>query len=116
MVEPVSASAGVTSSTVFSLRKEESRSTEDLGSVGSSSSAMLEPSGESSCACVRDDAEQTCVVLSQCTSVPLSAPADHFPGPVFSSPGICSIKTCPGQEYNLKPSYACELNCSVTGC
>lgn len=98
------------SSTVFSLRKEEPHGTEDLGSAWSSSSAMLEPSGDSNCACVRDDTEQICLALSQRTCVPLLAPADHFPGTAFSSPGICSSKTCPSQEYSLKPSYACELN------
>lgn len=44
MAEPVSASPSVVSSTVSSLRKEEARGTEDLGSVWSSSSTVLEPS------------------------------------------------------------------------
>lgn len=65
MVEPVSVSLDVTSSTVFSLRKEEPHGTEDLGSVWSSS-------GESNCAYVRDDTEQICLALFQSTSVPLS--------------------------------------------
>lgn len=72
MVEPVSVTLDVTCSTVFSLRKEEPHGTEDLGSVWSSSSAMLEPSGESNCAYVRDDTEQICLALFQSTSVPLS--------------------------------------------
>lgn len=109
MVEPVSVSPAVTSSTVFSLRKEEPLGTEGLSSAWSSSSTMLKPSGKSNCACVGDDTEQICLALSPRTSVPLRAPADCFPGTVFSSPGVCSIKTCLSQEYSLKPSDPCEL-------
>lgn len=109
MVEPVSVSPNVMPSTVLSLRKEEPCGTEDLGSAWSGSGTMLEPSGKSNCACVRSDAKQICLALSQCTSVPLLAPAACFPGTAFSS-GICSVKTYPSQEYGLKPSRACELN------
>lgn len=116
MVEPVSVSPNVVSSTVFSLRKEEPHGTEDLGSAWSSSSAMLEPSGGSNCACVGDDAEQICLALSQRTSVPLLAQQTIFLEQRSLHLAFAPLKSVQVRNNGLKLSCACAHNWSVTSC
>lgn len=47
--------------------------------------------------------------LSHCVCCcALVSTSRSFPQTAFSSPGICSVKTCPSQEHSLRPSHTCE--------